>query len=142
MDVSTYRFFYKLKWSLFICSNILSLFNIGKEVGNIATFGIGHVGHQCHVLGYVSFMFEDPDDNKQHIVSLGFSTDKNRPNTAGVQIGSISKKDEKELAFMHSHSQSYKTDWETFSKQSEKIAVECKFDNKSYSIVHFKFSNL
>ena len=123
------------------------MFNIGKEVGNIATFGIGHVGHQCHVLGYVSFMFEDPDDNKQHIVSLGFSTDKNRPNTAGVQIGLTLKignflyeKEEKDLTLMNSHS-SKSQYWETFTKQDEKITVECKFDNENHSIVHFKFSN-
>ena len=64
-----------------------------KEVGNFVTFGIGNVVHQCHVLGYVSLMFEDPDDNKRHIVSLGFSTGKNRPNTAGVQFRSISEED-------------------------------------------------
>ena len=105
------------------------------------TLGVGNVVHQCHVLGYVSFMFEDPDANKQHIVSLGFSAGKNRPNTAGVQIGSISEEDKEALAFMHSHSQSQRADWETFTKQDEKIAVECKFDNERCSIVHFKFSN-
>ena len=98
--------------------------------------------HQCHVLGYVSFLFEDPeDDNKQQIVSLGFSTGKNRSNTAGVQIGSISEEEKEGLAFMHSHTQYQRADLETFTKQDEKIAVECKFDNESCSIVHFKFSN-
>ena len=119
------------------------LFTIVKQVGNIVTFGIGNVVHQCHVLGYVSFMFGYPDDNKQHIVSLGFSTGKNRSNTAGVQIGSISDfmKDKKGLAFKQSHSQSNNTDWETFSEHHEKIAVECNFDNEIFSIVHFKISN-
>ena len=108
----------------------------------MVTLGIGNVVHQCEVLGYVALMFEDPeDDHKQHIVSLGFSTGFNRSNTAGVQIGSISEEDKEALAFMHSHSQSQRADWETFTKQDEKIAVECKFDNERCSIVHFKFSN-
>ena len=112
-----------------------------KGVGNVVTLGIGNVVRQCHVQGYVSLMFEDPDDNKKHIVSLGFSTGKNRSNTAGVQIGSISEEEKEGLAFMRSHSQSQRGDWETFTKRKEKIAVECKFDNESCSIVHFKFSN-
>ena len=111
-----------------------------KGVGNVGAFGITNVVHQCHVLGYVSLMFEDKeDDSKQHIVSLGFSTGKNRPNTAGVQFTSISDEDKEKLAFMHKYSKSQKPEWETFTEQNEKIAVECKFDNKSYSIVHFKF---
>ena len=118
------------------------LFTIVKQVGNIVTFGIGNVVHQCHVLGYVSFMFEDPeDDHKQYIVSLGFSTGKNRSNTAGVQIGSISEEDKEGLAFMHKYSKSQKADCETFTEGNEKITVECNFDNEKLSIVHFKFSN-
>ena len=117
------------------------MFTIVKEVANVATCGIGHVVHQCHILGHVSLLYEDPeDDNKQHNVSLGFSTGKNRPNTAGVQIGSISEEEKEAVAFMHSHPQG--GDWETFTKRDEKIAVECKFNNESCSIVHFKFSNL
>ena len=116
------------------------LFTIVKGVANVGTFGISAIVHQCHVLGYVSLMFEDPeDDHKQHIVSLGFSTGRNRSNTAGVQFRSISEEDMEQLALRHKHSKSQF--WETFIEQDEKIAVECKFDNKSYSIVHFKFSN-
>ena len=41
-------------------------FTIVKGVANVGTFGISAIVHQCHVLGYVSLMFEDPeDDNKQ-----------------------------------------------------------------------------
>ena len=104
-----------------------------KGAATVFTLGIANVVHQCHVLGYVSLTFEDPeDDHKQHIVSLGFSTGKNRDNTAGVQIGFISEEDKEELAFMHSHSKSQRADWETFTERNEKIAVECKFDNESY----------
>ena len=100
--------------------------------------------HQCHVLGDVSFRVKgSEDDNEPYIVSLGFSTEtgKNRSNRAGVQIGSISEKNKNELALTHKHSKKEKEDWETFTEPGEKIAVECKFDNESYSIVHFKFTN-
>ena len=112
-----------------------------KGVANVGTFGISAIVHQCHVLGYVSLMFEDPDDNKQHIVSLGFSTGKNRSNSAGVQIGSISEEDMEQLSLKHKHSKSQRADWETFTERNEKITVECKFNNENLSIVHFKFSN-
>ena len=117
------------------------MFTIVKGVLNFGTLGIGNVVHQCHVLGYVSLTFEDPEDNKHCIVSLGFSTGKNRSNTAGVQFTSISEEDKEKFAFMHKYSKSQKDEWETFTKENEKITVECKFDNKSYSIVHFKFSD-
>ena len=71
-------------------------------------------------------------------------TGKNRSNRAGVQIGSISEENKNELALTHKHSKKEKEDWETFTEfgeKDEKIAVECKFDNESYSIVHFRFSN-
>ena len=123
------------------------MFILVKGAGNLLTFGFGNLVHQCHVLGYVILLFEDPeDDHKQQTVSLGFSTGKNRPNTAGVQIGLnllfsnfLYKKEEKDLTLMNSHSKSQY--WETFTKQDEKITVECKFDNENHSIVHFKFSN-
>ena len=85
-------------------------------------------------------MFENPDGN-EHIVSLGFSSGKSKPNSAGVQIGFISEEEKEKLAFVRKHSKSQKADLETFTKRNEKIAVECKFDNENFSIVHFKFSN-